>query len=381
MIPTQSQGALRRRVVIGFASTGCGHFYAARAVAERIRELDSGAVVSFVNVLGDETSCIRTGIEFGWRALSKYDGLRSLYGLVYRLALSSDRLSAVLSYISRTLAGRKVVDASAPVDEFIAVHSAAVAYGASMKSKTGCRLTVVATDYVFHSLHCNEAVDEYYIPPSSVVLGGLPKQALQEGKVTTRAIPSDPAFLRARRSERRSRQEPFCVLVSFGATGLRGLENLDMLRRLLSAASADMKFVLVAGNDQGLRKAFRRLRRLCPWPQNVQVHGLVGNMADLMMRAHLLVGKAGGLTVCEAIRIGLPLAIVDSLPGQEAFNVEMVLRSGRGKRLKNASELLAFVNDLHSPSTWSKWSLGHSEDQRLLGASRHPRLLVGRPGY
>jgi len=42
------------------------------------------------------------------------------------------------------------------------------------------------------------------------------------------------------------------------------------------------------------------------------------------------VGKAGGLTVSETMAAGRPMAIVGTVPGNETFNEELVVRGGAG---------------------------------------------------
>ena len=58
----------------------------------------------------------------------------------------------------------------------------------------------------------------------------------------------------------------------------------------------------------------------------LQALGFVDNVADLMRSADVLVTKAGGLTLAEAFCCGVPVVVYDVLPGQEAGNLEYVLR-------------------------------------------------------
>jgi len=46
--------------------------------------------------------------------------------------------------------------------------------------------------------------------------------------------------------------------------------------------------------------------------------------------AHVVVGKAGGLTVSEALAAGRPMVIAGAVPGNESINARLVEAGGAG---------------------------------------------------
>ena len=60
----------------------------------------------------------------------------------------------------------------------------------------------------------------------------------------------------------------------------------------------------------------------------VRLFGFVDYMADLMAVSDLIVAKAGGLTVSEALGCGVPLILYHVIPGQERVNARYVARHG-----------------------------------------------------
>jgi processive 1,2-diacylglycerol beta-glucosyltransferase len=54
-----------------------------------------------------------------------------------------------------------------------------------------------------------------------------------------------------------------------------------------------------------------------------------------MAAADLLIGKAGGLTTSEALARGLPMALVEPIPGQEERNADHLLEAGAAIRCNN----------------------------------------------
>jgi processive 1,2-diacylglycerol beta-glucosyltransferase len=58
------------------------------------------------------------------------------------------------------------------------------------------------------------------------------------------------------------------------------------------------------------------------------------NNVDIMMdAANCMISKPGGLTVSESMAKGLPMAIVNPIPGQEDRNVEFLLNNGLAMKI------------------------------------------------
>jgi processive 1,2-diacylglycerol beta-glucosyltransferase len=56
--------------------------------------------------------------------------------------------------------------------------------------------------------------------------------------------------------------------------------------------------------------------------------GFVYNVDIMMDAANCIVTKPGGLTISESMAKGLPMAIVNPIPGQEDRNAEFLLNNG-----------------------------------------------------
>ena len=82
--------------------------------------------------------------------------------------------------------------------------------------------------------------------------------------------------------------------------------------------------VIVAGHDAPLAARLRRLTA----GSSIRVLGYVDDVRTLMAAADLLVTKAGGMTLAEALAAELPLLLYGSLPGQERRNEHFASRAG-----------------------------------------------------
>ena len=58
------------------------------------------------------------------------------------------------------------------------------------------------------------------------------------------------------------------------------------------------------------------------------VVGFESDMPEAVARAHVVVGKPGGLTVSETLAAGRPMVLVGTCPGQEASNEAWLLERG-----------------------------------------------------
>ena len=71
----------------------------------------------------------------------------------------------------------------------------------------------------------------------------------------------------------------------------------------------------------------------------MRVLGYVDNVRTLMAAADLLVTKAGGMTLAEALAAEVPLLLYGSLPGQERSNERFASRAGIALVARSRSDL------------------------------------------
>ena len=80
----------------------------------------------------------------------------------------------------------------------------------------------------------------------------------------------------------------------------------------------DVHLTIIAGRDPVLRaKLIERTRDVA---DRVKVLGWTNQMPELMMSHHLVISKAGGATVQEAIAARCPMIVNQVIPGQEEGN-------------------------------------------------------------
>ncbi|MBF0386037.1 MAG: galactosyldiacylglycerol synthase, partial [Candidatus Omnitrophica bacterium] len=63
------------------------------------------------------------------------------------------------------------------------------------------------------------------------------------------------------------------------------------------------------------------------------------NVSELMEVADLIITKPGGMTTSESLAKGLPMVIVNPLPGQEMRNTDFLIQKGIAIRVDDATDL------------------------------------------
>ncbi len=91
----------------------------------------------------------------------------------------------------------------------------------------------------------------------------------------------------------------------------------------------DIELTVVCGRAPAgvLRRIEREAAR---FGVRANVLGFESNMAARVADAHIVIGKAGGLTVSETLAAGRPMLVVGAVPGNEKMNEAFVVRGGAG---------------------------------------------------
>jgi processive 1,2-diacylglycerol beta-glucosyltransferase len=94
--------------------------------------------------------------------------------------------------------------------------------------------------------------------------------------------------------------------------------------------------------------------------------GFTKEMDQYMAAADALIGKSGGLTTSEALARGLPMILIEPIPGQEERNADHLLEAGAAIRCNNLPA-----------APWKIASL--LENQEKLSSMRAAAAAMARP--
>ena len=108
----------------------------------------------------------------------------------------------------------------------------------------------------------------------------------------------------------------------------------EALTRLL-ANIPNAELTVTVGRDEKLRRVIESIRDASA--RKFTVIGWTTELPQLLGSHHILVSKAGGATVQEAIAARCPMIINQIVPGQEEGNAELIIQTNSGA--------IAFIND------------------------------------
>lgn len=325
------------RVLIVTASYGSGHNMAAQSLAAAFER--AGTTVTVVDHFRE---LVHPVFEVASRALYYWILRRAplVWGAAYALGdrmASDSRLCLGVTRLGTSRLAR-LLSTLAP-DAVVTVH-ATPAVAMSSLARRGVRVpptTTVVTEFVAHSQWIASHVDRYCvaasevkhefiargISPERIVVTGVPIRADFENTV-------DPVA--AREALGLSPRLPIVVAMA-GATGSFG--RLSDVAWALSRTRLPLQGVIVAGHDERVAPAVERVAR----GASLRILGYVKDVRSLMAAADVLVSKAGGVTLAEALASELPLVTFGSLPGQERRNERFAARAGIALVARSRREL------------------------------------------
>jgi processive 1,2-diacylglycerol beta-glucosyltransferase len=309
------------KIVILHVPAGGGHRAAAHAVADaaRARGIDAEVIDAL------EPTPPWFAKAYVGAHLTSTERAPGLYGHGYA-ALNQRHaiVDGVRTAFDRAVGGqllRRVVRAG-PV-AVIATHffPMEILGHARRRGLLGAPLVGVVTDYAAHAFWAEPGVDRFCTPrgraprdlarhgvsPEAIVATGIPIRR-GFGSIAPLAVPEPPA--------------PLEVLVTSGGFGVGPMAQVI---RSFAGVPA-MRLTVVCGDNA--RRVEQAREAAAAAGVAADVVGFERDMPCRMARAHVLVGKPGGLTVSEALAAGRPMVLVGACPGQEAMNEAWLVDQG-----------------------------------------------------
>ena len=219
---------------------------------------------------------------------------------------------------------------------------------AALKERGKIKLPLVGvlTDFGVHNYWISPQVDLYLVP-SEEVRRKMIRVGVSESRIRVTGIPIDPHFglpgdKRAERLALGLAPHRPTVLVMGGNYGLGPMEDVvSSLRRLPVAPQV----IAVCGSN---RRLLGKMHRRFADDRSVRVMGQIRTIHRLMDAADLLISKSGGLTTAESLAKGLPMIIIQPIPGQEERNADHLLRYGAAERADTLEDLTRLAQQLLS---------------------------------
>lgn len=331
-----------KRVLILISDAGFGHRSAANAIEAALTELDPELFVNIVNPLDHDRvpKLLRD-------SQSDYDRLVRESPQLYQLGYNTTDQSLPATVMDSALtlmmyeALRDTLNQYAPdaIINTFPLYQAPLGALFQLNRRRVPMITVVTDLISVHKIWFNNAVDALVVPTEEVRQLAM-KAGVDDAKIHIFGIPVNPALGKTTSDKAALRRQLGWRedLVTFFAVGSKRVPGLIDMLRGLNHSSLPIQLIISAGGDETLLHQAENTE----WHVPATVYDFVKNMPDLMHASDVLICKAGGLITTEALACGLPLALVDVIPGQEQGNAQYVVEGGAGVVADDPLELLEY---------------------------------------
>lgn len=199
-------------------------------------------------------------------------------------------------------------------------------------------LVGVLTDYAPHSFWINEGVD-YYIVPAEDVKDRFIKKGVAPDRIKVYGIPIRMKFAsqldRGPIWQRLGLDPRVPVILIMG--GGQGLGPIQEVVQSLMDIPLPLQIIVLTGIN---KKLTEWLAVIQPTAKHKLVYFEYSKQVDVLMEiSTLIITKPGGMTTSESLAKGLPMVIVNPLPGQEMNNTDFLLKKGIAIRIDQAGDV------------------------------------------
>ncbi len=338
-----------KKILILYATAGSGHKKAAEAIERASKRLglkpELADIVSFMPRM--IAKLYSDGYIFTIKNLPLFWGILYFLSDTPVLAFINVGLRRFLDRLSCFNLTNYLLEKKPDVvisTQFLA--SEIVSY-AKLKHGLKTKLITVITDFGVHNFWISPETD-IYCCASEYTKNILLKKGVPVEKIRVTGIPLDEKFLnvgdkKSVAGELDLKEGMFTVLIMTGGIGAGPIEKIVELLK------DDAQLLVICGHNKRLYQQLSSKK----YP-NVRAFEFIDYVEKLMRVSDMIVTKAGGLSVCESMNMGLPAVFFFLIPGQETLNASAVSSQHAGFIAKNPNHIKEIVTGLkNNPASLS----------------------------
>lgn len=343
-----------KKVMIFYASYGGGHLSAARSIKENIEANYKNIDVKLVDCMYYVNKFFDKVTTTAYSEMAKK--APQTWGKVYWHAQSGP--IAQISTTSNKLLSKKlnILLQDFSPELIISTHPFASTMCAYLKKqgKLNAKLATILTDYAPHDqwLVFNEYVDYYFVSHEEMKKKlreiGIPKE-----KIYATGIPLSNKFL-LKYDKKQILQnfglQPNKKTVLFfggGEFGLGKTQTFQIFKSFVKCPE-NIQIVAISGKNLKMKENFENLVNELGKQDSVKILEYTDKVPQLMSISDLVVTKPGGLTTTESLASGLPIVIINPIPGQEEENATYLEKNKVAIWIKKGDNIEEILNNLFS---------------------------------
>ncbi len=330
---------LRRKVLLMYITRVSGHRQATLAIQRSLRQLDENIEVPSVNGFGYAFPILEKVVNQAYMSVIKRTPI--VWDYLYDNPKVVKNSQSIKNFLHRT-SHKKIemlLNRYQP-DTIVCTQAFPCGMVADYKRKNNLpiQLIGVLTDYAPHSYWINEGVDYYIVPNEDArerfIKKGVPPDAIKVYGIPIRlkfATQLDKQPIAAKLGLDRS--IPTVLIMGGG----QGLGPIKQVVRSLTELQMPLQMIVLTGTNKKLTKWLENRRETKD--KKIIFFEYSNNVDELMEVSTLIVTKPGGMTTSECLAKGLPMVIVNPIPGQEMRNTDFLLKKGIGIRIDKTNDI------------------------------------------
>jgi processive 1,2-diacylglycerol beta-glucosyltransferase len=364
-----------KKILILTAGFGDGHNAAARNLRDAIELVDEDARAETLDLFADSYGAFNTLARKTYLGMVAY--APRLWGQFYSL-LENPFVEKQLGSFTRLQSMLEKILAETQPDCVVSTYPI---YGHIIKKiyashhERPFRFITVVTDSISINSAWFRAPSDYFCVANEATADVLRKGGVLDAQIKVTGFPVAPIFAdNPDDLPQPIGDEPRRVLYVINTGKKKAGKAIDRLLEI-----EDVHLTITAGRDPELRA--KLIERTRDQEHRVKVLGWTNEMPKLLMEHHLLIGKAGGATVQEAIAARCPMIVNQVIPGQEEGNAELIQKFNLGTVVEKNKEVAEAVEMAFEKraTLWNEWRKNLKKISRPDAARKIAELILDEP--
>lgn len=361
-----------KKILILTAGFGDGHNAAARNLRDAIEMADEDARAEVIDLFADSYGAFNTLARKTYLGMVAY--APKLWGQFYSL-LESPLVEKQLGSFTRLQAMLEKILAQTQPDCVVStypVYAHVIKKIYASHHERPFKFITVVTDSITVNSAWFRAPSDYFCVANDATAEVLLKGGVAENQIKVFGFPVSPLFAdNSINLPPPVGDEPRRVLYIINTGKKKAGKAIDRLLEI-----DDVHLTITAGRDPELRA--KLIERTRDQEHRVKILGWTNQMPELMMSHHLVIGKAGGATVQEAIAARCPMIVNQVIPGQEEGNAELIEKLNLGavvEKNKEVAEAVELAFEKRA-TLWNEWRKNLKKVSRPDAAMKIAELVL-----
>ena len=130
-------------------------------------------------------------------------------------------------------------------------------------------------------------------------------------------------------------KDDLCTILFFGGGefGLGKTKTIKIFETLVKDFT-NIQIIAISGRNKKMKSSFKNIVEANNKNNTVKIFEFTDKVPELMSVSDLVITKPGGLTTSESLASGLPIIIINPIPGQEEENAEFLVEKNVGIWIK-----------------------------------------------